>query len=103
MERKRTTRQKKKANNAATPHQLVGMANDFTILACKQGDAGRSQKAVLVLRDVMRSVGPADSSDLMACYDWCLDRIGKDEFELAAQTLSDLRKAWEDAQRQSCE
>ena len=85
---------------AATPHQLIGMAYELAILACSREETMRSQKAISLLRNVMRSVGPADSSDLMGCYDWCLDRIGNGEFALAAQTLSVLRQSWLDADRQ---
>ncbi len=86
--------------DAATPHQLIGMAYELAILACTREETARSQKAISLLRNVMRSVGPADSSDLMGCYDWCLDRIRNGEFALAAQTLSVLRQAWVDAERQ---
>jgi hypothetical protein len=86
--------------DAATPHQLIGMAYELAILACTREEALRSQKAIGLLRNVMRSVGPADSSDLMGCYDWCLDRIGNGEFALAAQTLTVLRQAWVDAEQQ---
>ncbi len=86
---------------AATPHQLIGMAYELAILACTREEAARSQKAIGLLRNVMRSVGPADSSDLMSCYDWCLERIGNGEFALVAQTLTVLRQAWVEAEPQS--
>jgi flagellin-specific chaperone FliS len=84
---------------AATPHQLVGMAYELAIKACEREEAARSEKAILRLRNVMRSVGPEDSADLMKFYDWCLDQIGRGEFAMAAQTLSDLWKAWNAAER----
>jgi flagellin-specific chaperone FliS len=82
----------------STPHRLVGMAYDLAILACRRNDSSRSEQAVRLLQEVMRSAGPEDASDLMAFYDWCLDRIRRGEFALAAQTLSDLRTAWEKAE-----
>jgi hypothetical protein len=103
MERKNGMDAMKKTHrtaDAATPHQLIGMAYELAILACSREEAVRSQKAIGLLRNVMRSVGPADSSDLMGCYDWCLDRIGNGEFAMAAQTLSVLRQAWVDVERQ---
>jgi hypothetical protein len=75
------------------------MAYDLAILACGRKDEPRSERSIRLLRDVMRSAGPEDSSDLMVFYDWCLERIRRGEFELAAQTLADLRKAWEEAER----
>jgi flagellin-specific chaperone FliS len=85
--------------SAANPHRLVGMAYDLAILACDRKDESRSQQAIRLLRDVMSSTGPEDASDLMTFYDWCLERIRCGEFALAAQTLADLRKAWEKAEQ----
>ena len=78
----------------ATPHRLVGMAYDLAILACRRKDGSRSEQAVRLLQEVMCSAGPEDTSDLIAFYDWCLDRIRSGEYAMAAQTLSDLRAAW---------
>jgi hypothetical protein len=89
----------RRAAEAAGPHELVGMAYDLAILACRRGDASRSAKAVLLLRKVMRSAGPEDSSGVGKFYDWCLERIRRGEFDAAAQALSDLRAAWEEAMR----
>jgi flagellin-specific chaperone FliS len=83
----------------ASPLQLVGMAYELAIRACKKRDAARSEQAIRLLRDVMSFAGPEDSSALMTNYDWCVDRIHAGEFALAAQTLSDLRRAWEEAER----
>jgi hypothetical protein len=91
---------KKKMRRPPKAHPLVGRTYDLAIRACRRGEANRSQKAIRLLREVMRSVGPEDSSDLMRCFDWCVDRIGEGEFTLAAETLADLQKAWEDAGRQ---
>lgn len=92
-------RKPRRTVSAATPHQLVGMAYDLAIMACERKEESRSEKAILLLREVMRSAGPEDSSDLMTFYDWCLERIRQGEFAQAAQTLSDLRKAWVEAER----
>jgi flagellin-specific chaperone FliS len=84
----------RRAASDATPLRLVGMTYDLAILACRRKDALRSEQAVRLLQEVMRSAGPEDASDLMAFYDWCLDRIRSGEYAIAAQTLSDLRAAW---------
>ena len=89
----------RRAAGSASPHELVGMAYDLAIRACRQGDATRSEKAILLLRGVMSSTGPEDSTDVMKFYDWCLERIRRGEFEAAAQTLADLRVAWVEAER----
>jgi flagellin-specific chaperone FliS len=102
MDFPRETRPGRKARNeseAETPHRLVEMVYDLAILACERKDESRSGQAIRLLREVMLSAGPEDSSDLMAFYDWCLDRIRDGEFALAAQTLADLRTAWEKAEQ----
>jgi flagellin-specific chaperone FliS len=102
VDRKRDTASRKKLQPdaaEASPHRLVGMAYDLAISACDRKDKTRSIRSINRLRDVMRSAGPEDSSDLMVFYDWCLERIRCGEFVLAAETLSDLRKAWETAER----
>jgi flagellin-specific chaperone FliS len=85
--------------DSASPHQLVGMAYDFAIVACHRTKADQSEKAIVLLKEVMHSLGPEDSSELIASYDWCLDRIREGEFAPAAQMLADLRTAWGKAER----
>jgi hypothetical protein len=46
----------------------------------------------------MSSVGPMDSADLLRFYGWCLDRIHKGDYHIAAETLATLRDAWEKTQ-----
>ncbi|MBN1438174.1 MAG: hypothetical protein JW929_02085 [Anaerolineales bacterium] len=83
----------------ATPHELVGRTYDLAIRACRKGEAEKSEKAILLLRELMRAVGPEDSADVLKFYDWCVKRIRADEFDAAVQTLTDLRAAWEQAER----
>ena len=102
MERRHETASRKARRpgvRGSGPHRLVGMAYDLAILACDRKDEARSVRSIGLLRDVMRSAGPEDSSDLMGFYDWCLERIRQGEFALAGQTLADLRKGWESAER----
>jgi hypothetical protein len=80
------------------PAQLIDMTYELAILACRRGDADQSVRAILLLRDAMRSVGPRDSADLLRFYDLCRDRIQGGNFQIAALTLSTLRDAWEKAQ-----
>jgi hypothetical protein len=89
----------RRAADAAGSHELVGMAYELAILACRRRDESRSEKAILLLREVMHSAGPEDSSDVGKFYDWCLERIRQGEFDAAAQTLADLRAAWKEAER----
>jgi hypothetical protein len=80
------------------PAQLIDMAYELAILACQREDEDQSVRTILVLQDAMCSVGPGDSADLMRFYGWCLDRIRKGDYRIAAETLSTLRDAWEKTQ-----
>jgi|WetSurMetagenome_2_1015567.scaffolds.fasta_scaffold359582_2 flagellin-specific chaperone FliS len=94
-------RKPRRAVDSASPLQLVGMAYDRAILACRRADAGRAEKAIGLVREVMNSLGPDDATELMASYDWCLDRVRKGEFAPAEQMLADLREAWRNSERAS--
>jgi hypothetical protein len=78
--------------------QLIGMTYELAILACRREDADQSVRAILLLQDAMRSIGPGDSADLQWFYDLCRDRIRDGDFHIAALTLSTLRDAWEKTQ-----
>ena len=77
------------------PAQLIEMTYELAILACRREDADQSVRAILLLRDAMRSIGSGDSGDLLRFYDLCRDRIREGDFQIAALTLSTLRDAWE--------
>jgi hypothetical protein len=80
------------------PAQLIGMAYELAVLACRQEDEDQSVRNIQVLQDTMRSVGPGDAADLLRFYGLCLDRIRKGNFQVAAETLSTLQDAWEKTQ-----
>jgi Mrp family chromosome partitioning ATPase len=80
------------------PAQLIGMAYELAIQACRQEDEDQSVRTILMLQDAMSSVGPMDSADLLRFYGWCLDRIHKGDYHIAAETLATLRDAWEKTQ-----
>jgi len=80
------------------PAQVIGMAYELAILACQREDEDQSVRTISLLQDAMRSVGPGDSADLLRFYGWCLDRIHKGDYHIAAETLSTLRDAWEKTQ-----
>jgi flagellin-specific chaperone FliS len=83
----------------ADPIALISMAYDLAVLACLRRDALNSSKAVGMLRDAMQFAGPEDSKDLLKFYDWCLDRIREEEFELAGEVLKELRDSWQEIER----
>lgn len=80
------------------PAQLIGMAYELAILACQREDADQSVRTIKMLEDAMRSLSSVDSPDLLRFYGWCLDRIRKGDYHIAAETLSTLRDAWEKTQ-----
>jgi flagellin-specific chaperone FliS len=83
----------------AGPITLIAMAYDLAVLACLRRDARNSSKAVGLLRSAMQFAGPEDSKDLMKFYDWCLDRIREEEFELAGEALKELRTSWQEIEQ----
>ena len=80
------------------PAKLIGIAYELAILACQREDEDQSVRNILLLQDAMCSAGPVDSADLMRFYGWCLDRIRRGDYRIAAKTLSTLRDAWEKTQ-----
>jgi len=84
--------------NQMAPAQLIDMAYEMAILACQREDEDQSVRTILLLQDEMCAVGPGDSADLMRFYGWCLDRIRRGDYRVAAETLSTLRDTWEKTQ-----
>ena len=84
--------------NPVPPAQLIGMAYELAILACRREDEDQSVRTIQLLQDAMRSISSGDSADLLRFYGWCLDRIHKGDYHIAAETLSTLRDAWEKTQ-----
>jgi flagellin-specific chaperone FliS len=83
----------------ADPIALISMAYDLAVLACRRRDVLNSSKAVNMLRDAMQFADSEDSKELLKFYDWCLDRIREEEFELAEEVLQELRDSWQDIGR----
>ena len=97
VDRKAALKTKPRKASAENPSQLIGMAYDLAVLACRREDERQSVRAVQLLRDALRSIGSQDSDDLQRFLDWCLERIGEGEFQIAEQSLSALRNAWKEA------
>jgi flagellin-specific chaperone FliS len=77
----------------ASPVRLVVMAYDLAIRSCEREDFQRATQAISVLRDAL-NFEYQPSADLFALYQWCLDCLREGSYNLALQTLRELRNAW---------
>jgi flagellin-specific chaperone FliS len=78
----------------ASPIRLVVMAYDLAIRACEQEDFVRATSAVSTLRDALNYEYAEVAVGLFSLYQWCLDRIRKEDYASALVTLRELRQAW---------
>jgi len=84
----------------ASPIRLVIMSYDVAIQACQQKDFSRATRAISVLRDALNFEYDETAMTLFGLYQWCLDCIRKDDFQEAIDILTDLRDAWQTAEKQ---
>lgn len=84
----------------ASPLRLVIMSYDVAIQACQQKDFSRATRAISVLRDALNFEYDETAMTLFGLYQWCLDCIRKDDFQEAIDILTDLRDAWQTAEKQ---
>jgi flagellin-specific chaperone FliS len=78
----------------ASPIRLVIMAYNLAITACDQKDFTRATKAITVLRDALNFDYPEVSVGLFRLYQWCLDCIRQGDYASAIHTMTELRDAW---------
>ncbi len=78
----------------ASPIRLVIMAYNLAINSCEQKDFAQATKAITVLRDALNFDYPEVSVGLFRLYQWCLDCIRQGDYTGAIHTLSELRDAW---------
>ena len=84
----------------ASPIRLVVMSYDVAIQACRQENFSRATRAISVLRDALNYDYNETAMALFGLYQWCLDSIRKEEYQEAAQILTELRDAWTAAEEQ---
>ncbi len=85
---------------SASPLRLVIMAYDLAIQSCQHEDFAKSIKAISALRDALDMDYPEVATGLFRLYQWCMDCIRKGDYESAAHTLSELREAWAETEKQ---
>jgi len=78
----------------ASPIRLVVMAYNLAITACEQKDFARATKAISVLRDALNFDYPEVSVGLFRLYQWCLDCIRQGDYKSVIVSLTELRDAW---------
>lgn len=78
----------------ASPIRLVVMAYNLAITACEQEDFARATKAISVLRDALNFDYPEVSIGLFRLYQWCLDCIRQGDYKSVTSSLTELRDAW---------
>jgi flagellin-specific chaperone FliS len=83
----------------ASPIRLVVMAYTLAITACEQQDFERATKAISVLRDALNFDYPEVSVGLFRLYQWCLDCIRQGDYKSVISSLTDLRSAWSQTEK----
>lgn len=78
----------------ASPIRLVVMAYNLAIIACEQQDFTRATKAISVLRDALNFDYPEVSVGLFRLYQWSLDCIRQGDYKSVTASLTELRDAW---------
>ena len=79
---------------SASPLRLVIMTYDLAIQSCEQEDFGKAIKTISALRDALDMDYPEVANGLFSLYQWCLDCIRKGDYVSASVTLTELRSAW---------
>jgi flagellar protein FliS len=85
---------------SASPLRLVIMTYDLAIQSCEQQDFGKSIKVISALRDALDLDYPEVSTGLFRLYQWCMDCIRKGDYASAITTLTELRGAWIETEKQ---
>ena len=79
------------------PEQLVLVAFEQGVLACRRREKRRAQRVVIELIGALVLQYRAQAEGFLALYDWVLQLLGEDRFEEAGAVLDRLRAAWEQA------
>ena len=85
---------------SASPLRLVIMTYDLAIQSCEQEDFGKAIKTISALRDALDMDYPEVANGLFSLYQWCMDCIRKGDYASAITTLSELRSAWAQTEKE---
>lgn len=82
---------------AASPGQLVLMALEQAVAACRRGMRGRAQRIVEELIQGLDFQYPDVAGGMLALYDWILRLLREGRVREAAALLDELRATWAQA------
>jgi flagellin-specific chaperone FliS len=85
---------------AASPGQLVLIALEQGVAACRRGMRGRAQRAVQELIVALDFEQAEIAGGLLRLYDWVLQLLREGRSAEAAEILDELRRTWAEALRQ---
>jgi flagellin-specific chaperone FliS len=84
---------------AASPGQLVLMAFEQGVAACRRGLRGRAQRVVHELIAALDFEQAETAGGMLALYDWILRLLREGRTAEAERLLDELREAWARALR----
>jgi flagellin-specific chaperone FliS len=84
---------------AASPGQLVLIALEQGVAACRRGMRGRAQRAVEELIRALDFEQAEIAGGLLGLYDWVLRLLREGRSAEAAEILEELRRTWAEALR----
>lgn len=85
---------------SASPLRLVIMTYDLAIQSCQQQDFAKAITTISALRDALDMDYPEVANGLFSLYQWCMECIRKGDYDSATRTLTELRGAWADTEKQ---
>jgi flagellin-specific chaperone FliS len=88
---------------AASPGQLVLMALEQGVAACRRGLRGRAQRVVQELIAALDFEQAEPAGGMLALYDWTLRLLREGRTAEAQRVLDELRGAWAQALRAQAE
>ncbi|MFC1556815.1 flagellar protein FliS [candidate division KSB1 bacterium] len=83
------------------PVQLLIKVYDFTIVQCKKKDQVKASKGIVELISALNFDHDGVSLGFFRLYQFCQDKIKKDQFEEAIPILEGLREAWVEAEKKN--
>ena len=79
---------------AATPPELILFIYDVAVTACLKQDQQKTRSAFIALIDALDFEHQEMAMALLSLYRYCLELVGKRQFEAARPIVEGLREAW---------
>ena len=84
-----------------SPMQLLVKVYDVAIIGCKSKDMNKASKALVELISGLRFEYEEISVGLFRLYQYCLDEIKKENYDIPLKVLTELRNTWVEIDKQS--